>query len=347
MKIFSQNCRPKSKLISSEYVSNKRSKKITKQYTHQSVKSNIKVKTPSRSVLTVSIPPIKSQITDEQSAVLEDSQFKVSQNLDQEPQNNDPVNSKFKSNWQEYMNMLVEKGNLLFSPIQLTKQQLCSLIHRQIDICNKIFIDVVLADSHRFAQIISYINQNISLGWEFPQQSILTQNSSPITHNQPCPSQSHCQEQTQNCEQLDLESEDQPPPKDIEFNDYMYLHSLKGHNNLESADSEFEIDDSDSIVPSNQTREFNEIRINSIDPIIIPGTDLSEDYIHKDNSNLFYSNEQLFERHGFENQDVENVEMQKKICSVFNFRDVSSPSHYEEMQENGTAKYFRKSNNRL
>lgn len=64
------------------------------------------------------------------------------------------ASQNFEKNWKAYMNTLIESGKILCAQTDVSRQQLCSLLHRQIDICNKIFLTVSMTSPEKFQSII-------------------------------------------------------------------------------------------------------------------------------------------------------------------------------------------------
>lgn len=67
---------------------------------------------------------------------------------------------EFERKWRAYMQTLLDSGRMLTGQTEINKQQLCNLLHRQIDICNEIFFKVSVAGKDEFTQMIDYVTLN-------------------------------------------------------------------------------------------------------------------------------------------------------------------------------------------
>lgn len=228
------------------------------------------------------------------------------------------------------MNLSIQKGNLLFSrTVNYTKTQICSLLHRQIDICNKILLDVIIADNQHFAQILNHITQKASIGWDPSFKSDLTKNLPPVISKQPYPSLDDLQAQNQIYMNLEPDSDDfnESASCDAQFNDFMHLQSLKSYHK-ETLNSElynnYLIDSYKNI------SEYQDSQINSFEQFLIYGKDNPRNSMYKDANNLLDNNHTEFE-----NRESETAEMSKKMSSIFDFKGVNTQSHCENITDSG------------
>lgn len=98
------------------------------------------------------------------------------------------ASQNFEKNWKAYMGTLIDSSQMLCSQTDISKQQLCNLLHRQIDICNKIFLIVSMSPPGKFQDIIKCVTDNTRLDYQKTQRIVtegaLRRNHSDYLSNQ-------------------------------------------------------------------------------------------------------------------------------------------------------------------
>lgn len=69
----------------------------------------------------------------------------------------------FEKTWKQYIRMIIDNKNFIFSTSEREKLQFCELLHRQIETCNRMFLIASMADKKQFQDYFRSMNTSINL----------------------------------------------------------------------------------------------------------------------------------------------------------------------------------------